>query len=132
MLFSLLLKELRIFLYFGKIFSVLYFEIVVKFTKFLIFKSRFPFYYEIKILFILWLILPQTQGATYLYNTFVDPTLTRHEKEIDSTLGMAQEKATNTGAEWGRYGLATLQELVADGIIKHIIHERHRHQREKL
>ncbi|GES75322.1 receptor expression-enhancing protein 4 isoform X3 [Rhizophagus clarus] len=74
----------------------------------------FPFYYEIKILFILWLILPQTQGAAYLYYNYIDPTLTYHEKEIDSTLGTAQEKAKNTG----RYGLATLQELVTNGLIK--------------
>ncbi|RGB25451.1 TB2/DP1, HVA22 family-domain-containing protein [Rhizophagus diaphanus] len=71
----------------------------------------FPFYYEMKILFILWLILPQTRGAAYLYYNYIDPTLTFHQKEIDSTLGMAQEKATSTGAEWGRHGLATLQEL---------------------
>ncbi|CAB4396942.1 receptor expression enhancing protein 3 [Rhizophagus irregularis] len=71
----------------------------------------FPFYYEMKILFILWLILPQTRGAAYLYDNYIDPTLTFHQKEIDSTLGMAQEKATSTGVEWGRHGLATLQEL---------------------
>ncbi|RIA90560.1 TB2/DP1, HVA22 family-domain-containing protein [Glomus cerebriforme] len=78
----------------------------------------FPFYYEIKIFFILWLILPQTRGATYIYDNFVVPTLTHHEKEIDSTLGIAREKATNTGAEWRKYGLATLQKLTADGLIK--------------
>jgi len=66
----------------------------------------------------LWLILPQTQGATYLYNTFVDPTLTRHEKEIDSTLGMAHEKAINTSVEWGKYGFVTLKKLAADGLVK--------------
>jgi hypothetical protein len=66
----------------------------------------------------LWLILPQTQGSAYLYYNYIDPTFTYHEKEIDSTLGMAQEKATNTGAEWGRRGLATLQGLVTDGLIK--------------
>lgn len=71
-----------------------------------------------KILFILWLILPQTRGAAYLYDNYIDPTLTFHQKEIDSTLGMAQEKATSTGVEWGRHGLATLQELVSNGLTK--------------
>lgn len=84
----------------------------------MIFKLRFPFYYEIKILFILWLILPQTRGADYLYYNYIDPTLTYHQNEIDSTLGMAQKKAASTGAEWGRHGVATLQELVSDGLIK--------------
>ena len=90
----------------------------IKFAKFLIFKLRFPFYYEIKILFTLWLILPQTQGAAYLYNNYVEPTLTRHEKEIESTYGKVQEKALNTGAKWGKYGLASLQKFAADSLIK--------------
>ena len=66
----------------------------------------------------MWLILPQTQGAAYLYNRYVEPTLTRHEKEIESTFGRAQEKALNTGAKWGKYGLASLQQLAADSLIK--------------
>ncbi|CAG8546463.1 12440_t:CDS:2 [Acaulospora morrowiae] len=87
-----------------------------------------PFYYEFKMLFILWLIMPQTQarnlimfyenGATRLYRSLVDPTLTRHEQDIDMALGNAQERATNKGAEWGRKGLATLQRAAVDGLMK--------------
>ncbi|CAG8576218.1 14236_t:CDS:2 [Funneliformis caledonium] len=69
-------------------------------------------------LFILWLMLPQTQGATYFYYTFVDPTLTRHEEDIDSTLGRAQQKAINKGAEWGKYGFVALKNVAADGLVK--------------
>ncbi|KAI9138670.1 TB2/DP1, HVA22 family-domain-containing protein [Paraphysoderma sedebokerense] len=45
-----------------------------------------PFYYEAKIGFVLWLILPQTQGATTLYTLFVEPTLLNHEDDIDHKL----------------------------------------------
>eukprot|EP00128_Syssomonas_multiformis_P011815 Colp12_sorted_trinity150504_noHs@7458 len=36
--------------------------------------SWFPFYYEFKLFFVLWLIMPQTRGAYYLYRQFVHPT----------------------------------------------------------
>ncbi|RHZ77028.1 hypothetical protein Glove_186g169 [Diversispora epigaea] len=87
-----------------------------------------PFYYEFKMLFVLWLIMPQTQGATFLYQSLVDPTLTRHEQEIDSALALAQEQATTTGAEWGRQGLATLQRVAVNGLSKgqHILNEQTR------
>ncbi|ORZ28138.1 TB2/DP1/HVA22-related protein, partial [Lobosporangium transversale] len=42
-----------------------------------------PFYYEIKLLFVLWMILPQTQGSIYLYQAVVDPYLSQHEHDID-------------------------------------------------
>ncbi|CAG8488367.1 3450_t:CDS:2 [Diversispora eburnea] len=69
--------------------------------------------------------MPQTQGATFLYQSLVDPTLTRHEQEIDSALALAQEQATTTGAEWGRQGLATLQRVAVNGLSKgqHILNE---------
>jgi len=78
----------------------------------------FPFYYELKALFVLWLILPQTQGGIVLYNTLVDPTLSEHEQDIDSALNMAQEQARNTGVEWSRRGLMTLQRAAVDGLVR--------------
>ncbi|KAK4531365.1 hypothetical protein CCYA_CCYA07G2222 [Cyanidiococcus yangmingshanensis] len=42
-----------------------------------------PFYYEVKTLFVLWLVLPQTQGATVIYNAYVEKYLAQHEREID-------------------------------------------------
>lgn len=41
---------------------------------------RFPFYYEIKMAFVLWLLSPYTKGASLLYRKFVHPSLSRHEK----------------------------------------------------
>lgn len=45
-----------------------------------VFGFRFPFYYEIKIIVVLWLLSPATRGSSILYRKFVHPTLTKREK----------------------------------------------------
>ncbi|KAJ7783604.1 TB2/DP1, HVA22 family-domain-containing protein [Mycena maculata] len=62
--------------------------------------SWFPFYFEIKTLFLLFLCLPQTQGSTYIYATYLQPFFEKNEVELDAgiislqskTLSFAQEK----------------------------------------
>ncbi len=44
---------------------------------------RFPFYYEIKLVFCLWLILPQTKGHLALFNKYVIPYMDRFSGRID-------------------------------------------------
>lgn len=46
--------------------------------------SRFPFYYELKIAFVAWLLSPYTKGSSLLYRKFVHPTLSSKEKVIDT------------------------------------------------
>eukprot|EP01024_Parvocaulis_polyphysoides_P003339 TRINITY_DN10916_c0_g1_i1.p2 TRINITY_DN10916_c0_g1~~TRINITY_DN10916_c0_g1_i1.p2 ORF type:complete len:168 (+),score=11.53 TRINITY_DN10916_c0_g1_i1:142-645(+) len=41
-----------------------------------------PFYYEFKLLFLVWLIIPQFQGATLLYTEFLKPFLIAHKDQI--------------------------------------------------
>jgi len=43
----------------------------------------FPFYYEIKLAFCFWLILPQTKGHLALFNNYVIPYLDRFSVKID-------------------------------------------------
>ncbi|KAG8922286.1 hypothetical protein FRC02_011965 [Tulasnella sp. 418] len=43
-------------------------------------------YHELKTLFLLFLVLPQTQGSTYIFTQFLLPTLLRHEADIDHQL----------------------------------------------
>lgn len=45
---------------------------------------RFPFYYEIKLIFCLWLILPQTKGHLALYDKYVIPYMNRFSGRIDN------------------------------------------------
>ena len=49
-------------------------------------KLRIPFYYLFKMLFLLYIALPQTQGASYLYQAHLAPTLRAHESQIDAAL----------------------------------------------
>jgi len=41
---------------------------------------RIPFYYELKIAFVVWLLSPYTKGSSVLYRKFVHPTLSSKEK----------------------------------------------------
>lgn len=45
-----------------------------------VFLSWFPFYYEVKVLLVLWLLSPATKGSSMLYKKFVHPMLTRREQ----------------------------------------------------
>lgn len=51
-----------------------------------VFVSWFPFYYEIKILFILWVLSPATRGSSILYKKVVHPMLNSREQEIDELI----------------------------------------------
>ncbi|XP_077008834.1 receptor expression-enhancing protein 4 isoform X1 [Tamandua tetradactyla] len=70
-----------------------------------IFISWFPFYYEIKMAFVLWLLSPYTKGASLLYRKFVHPSLSRHEKEIDMYIVQAKERSYETVLSFGKRGL---------------------------
>ncbi|KAG0275165.1 receptor accessory protein 4 [Linnemannia exigua] len=74
----------------------------------------FPFYYEIKMLFVLWMILPQTQGSIYIYQAIVDPYLSKHEKEIDLALKDMKNKAMAMGMQYLKQAIQALQNLVLD------------------
>ncbi|XP_026947747.1 receptor expression-enhancing protein 4 isoform X1 [Sagmatias obliquidens] len=70
-----------------------------------VFISWFPFYYEIKMAFVLWLLSPYTKGASLLYRKFVHPSLSRHEKEIDTYIVQAKERSYETVLSFGKRGL---------------------------
>ncbi|KAJ7042411.1 TB2/DP1, HVA22 family-domain-containing protein [Mycena alexandri] len=46
--------------------------------------SWFPFYWELKTLFLLFLALPQTQGSTFIYQMYLQPFFTKNETELDA------------------------------------------------
>eukprot|EP01043_Picozoa_sp_COSAG02_P009081 COSAG02_NODE_303_length_25213_cov_126.386199_4_plen_204_part_00 len=45
-----------------------------------------PFYYELKLALVIWLIHPQSKGAEVCFKQFVQPLLKKHEKDIDDGL----------------------------------------------
>ncbi|NWY71091.1 REEP4 protein, partial [Erithacus rubecula] len=67
--------------------------------------SWFPFYYEVKMAFVIWLLSPYTRGASLLYRRFVHPTLARKEKDIDAFLVRARERGYETVLRFGKRSL---------------------------
>ncbi|KAN0064371.1 hypothetical protein ACQY0O_002567 [Thecaphora frezii] len=68
--------------------------------------SWFPFYYELRLVFNLWLVLPQTRGATWLYINHLHPFLQSQEEAIDefieSVKARIREESKNLlGKLWG-------------------------------
>jgi TB2/DP1, HVA22 family len=55
--------------------------------------SQLPLYYEAKIAFVAWLVLPQFQGATILYSSVVTKYLELYEPEIDKHMQTLQDRA---------------------------------------
>ncbi|XP_035194145.1 receptor expression-enhancing protein 2 isoform X3 [Oxyura jamaicensis] len=66
---------------------------------------RFPFYFELKIAFVIWLLSPYTKGSSVLYRKFVHPTLSNKEKEIDEYITQARDKSYETMMRVGKRGL---------------------------
>lgn len=62
--------------------------------------SRVPFYSAMRTIFMFWLVLPQTQGATTLYLEYVHPTLTKHEKDIEDFMGRTHDQAKALGLQY--------------------------------
>ncbi|RFU36228.1 hypothetical protein B7463_g5, partial [Scytalidium lignicola] len=56
-----------------------------------------PFYGWFRLVFLLYLILPQTQGARYLYEEYVHPWLQENELAIDDFISSAHERAKAAG-----------------------------------
>nr|CAD7457454.1 unnamed protein product [Timema tahoe] len=65
----------------------------------------FPFYYEIKIILVLWLLSPATKGSSILYRKFVHPMLSRREQDIDECIAKAKEQGYHTVVQLGTKGM---------------------------
>ncbi|XP_041828072.1 receptor expression-enhancing protein 1 [Melanotaenia boesemani] len=88
---------------------MMYWIIFAIFTTVEVFTDMFlcwlPFYYELKIAFVVWLLSPYTKGSSVLYRKFVHPTLSSKEKDIDEYLCQAKDKSYDTLVHFGRKGL---------------------------
>ncbi|BGP22654.1 serine/threonine protein phosphatase PP2A-associated protein [Rhodotorula toruloides] len=72
----------------------------------------FPFYHEVKTLAIVWLALPQIQGASYIYINYLSPFLTTHEADIDAALSDVRSSATRMGLNYLQLALRRLRATV--------------------
>ncbi|XP_055529158.1 receptor expression-enhancing protein 2 isoform X2 [Wyeomyia smithii] len=93
-----------------------FFTCIETFTDILL--SWFPFYYEIKVILVLWLLSPATRGSSTLYRKFVHPMLTRREQEIDDYINQAKEKGYTAVLQLGSKGVNYATNVIMQTAIK--------------
>jgi len=69
------------------------FSIIDIFTAFLI--KYIPFYYTIKLSFLIWLFMPNFKGAVYIYNLVVGPLFKKYESKLDHGVSKVIKKGEN-------------------------------------
>ncbi|KAJ5604888.1 hypothetical protein N7510_010042 [Penicillium lagena] len=74
----------------------------------------FPFYSWIRLFFLSYLVLPQTQGARLLYQDYVDPFLAHHEHEIEELIGRTHERAKTLGLQY----FSMLVEMIRERVLR--------------
>lgn len=62
--------------------------------------SWVPFYSWIRFFAHLYLILPGSQGATFLYQEYIEPFLYHHEREIDDFISESHDRAKSAGLKY--------------------------------
>lgn len=75
-----------------------FFQIIEVFVDVLLY--WIPFYYAFKLAFLLWLMLPQTKGATFMYEAFLKDFLKKNESRIDAAMADAKKQAGNIASEF--------------------------------
>ncbi|OBZ85569.1 Receptor expression-enhancing protein 4 [Choanephora cucurbitarum] len=83
-----------------------------------IFLFWLPLYTEIKLILVLWLILPQTQGSSVFYANYLDPFLNTHETDIDNALLEIQAKLKETIALYGKQTLLQVKKWIMGMVFK--------------
>jgi len=83
-----------------------------------IFFAWLPFYYEIKVLFVLWLSMPYTKGSSFLYRKLIHPSLSRREQDIDLFLENAKERGYQAVVHAGSKGLNLAATAVVTAAVK--------------
>ncbi|KAF9099987.1 ER membrane protein DP1/Yop1 [Mortierella sp. AM989] len=71
--------------------------IVESFTDILLY--WFPFYFFLKTVLLLWLMIPNFNGAATVYNRILRPFLVQHRGEIDGTLKNVKSKVSAVASE---------------------------------
>ena len=102
-------KEFLIF--FSKIFPLPHFPQVAD-----VFISWLPFYYEIKVLFVIWLSSTYTRGASIVYRKVLHPLLARKERHIDKWIDQKQGQSLDYLVTAGKKGIAAAASGAMGGV----------------
>jgi TB2/DP1, HVA22 family len=57
--------------------------------------SWVPLYFSAKVVFLIWLQLPQFRGAEFLYNTFLRPLFIKHSQAIEARFMAVKDVSAN-------------------------------------
>ncbi|KAK5654668.1 hypothetical protein OQA88_6991 [Cercophora sp. LCS_1] len=68
-----------------------------------------PFYAYIRLLFLLYLVLPQTQGARIIYQTYVHPWLEDNETAIEDFIASSHERLRAAGIAYLKRAIEALK-----------------------
>jgi len=83
-----------------------------------LFIAWLPFYYELKILFVLWLLSPATKGASIVYRKIVHPQLSKREKDIDSYISKASDQGYSALLSLGSRGFNYVTNVAVSTALK--------------
>jgi len=70
---------------------------------------RIPFYAYIRLLFLLYLVLPQTQGARIIYQDHIHPWLEENETQIDEFIASAHDRLKTAGIAYLKRAIELLK-----------------------
>jgi len=71
---------------------------------------RFPFYAYLRLFLLSYLVLPQTQGARLLYQSYIQPFLAQHEADIDIFISHARNRARAVGLQYLKQAMDFVKE----------------------
>lgn len=80
----------------------------------------FPFYYEIKMVLIFWLLPTMGNGSSWIYRNFIHPLLKKHEPRIDQYLEQVREKGQDLIFQYVTEAFLCVKNIIRDVIIKNI------------
>jgi len=78
----------------------------------------FPFYSEIKIILLLYLVSPVTKGSGIVYRRFLHPVLCNREEEIDAVLCRAKEQGYQKVSAYATRGLSWVASSILSTAIR--------------
>ncbi|CAI4230374.1 unnamed protein product [Auanema sp. JU1783] len=78
----------------------------------------FPFYFQLKIVFMFWLLSPWTKGASILYRKWIHPNLMHYERDIDAFLEQAKSESYNQIVRIGSRTLLCAKDIVTEAAVR--------------
>jgi len=96
-----------------------FFRIVELFAD--VFIGWFPFYYTLKVLFLIVLQLPQLQVPRYIYVVHVRPLLKKKEKEMDEMVGVAFKTVKAQATSLIKDGASIISQQYVEGVTNSVV-----------